>query len=482
VSNESNVELIRKLYAELAAVLTVDAGDRQRAGSFLMLDPLGGAILDPDLNFADPADRALLINNIADITIREGWLLTKAPRTMSSTYNTVLKNRATPAFRMTPEEEAEFNEIERLLYKLPSRKRTEDYDFYEDALDELIDAIETIQVFEQENFPRRAPLSAYRALRRAKTTFENDARGIFFKGRLDRHVELQNRRGTGWFSDLQDIFDANFNLNGNFAEAQFFPRFQQWFNNARKWNKVKIELSDLETRTHNSNTNFSSGLGAQWGLLRIGGRYGSDEVESFKQETITSLTLEFELLSVFVRFPWMEFGLFESRAWRHSSASPLGTSLLSDGIYNPDAPSARDERLPFVPTTLLLARNVTLSASWSFDMNDFIEKRKNAGGSFSFGPFSFGGRYQNTDQKNYVIAQHRGVEIKLEDPQALGYFVYQVPKSPDPDLSLPWPRSPERLRALEASAARYPAAREPAVLERANTLLTSAEDAEHSEE
>lgn len=107
---------------------------------------------------------------------------------------------------------------------------------------------------------------------------------------------------------------------------------------------------------------------------------------------------------------------------------------LSDGIYNPGT----GELLPFIPTTLIVVRNVKLTADWSFKLEEFFEQRKQAGGSVRWGPFSLGGRNFSHEKKEYSIAQAKGNTVEFKNPQVIGYFVAQVPNSPNPNPVLPW--------------------------------------------
>jgi hypothetical protein len=97
---------------------------------------------------------------------------------------------------------------------------------------------------------------------------------------------------------------------------------------------------------------------------------------------------------------------------------------------------------------MIIARNVKLSANWSFDMNQFVSERTDAGGSCSWGPFSLGGRTRTTDEKTHTIAKLNGTELSFSSPQIIGYFTYMPGLSPDRDPNLPWTDRVDRAMAL----------------------------------
>jgi hypothetical protein len=155
--------------------------------------------------------------------------------------------------------------------------------------------------------------------------------------------------------------------------------------------------------------------------------------------------------------------VFQSHAWRWLNSAPLGSANqnISDGA---DAAHGQMPKglMPFVPTALLLARNVTLTGGWSSDLRTTFNSQTSAGGSIGWGPFSFGGRTNSSESSSYTKANVVGNTITFGAPQIIGYFVQVLPPSPSPDPDLNWP----------ASAAPSAAPFNDPLLKRATELLT----------
>lgn len=439
-NNQSNVELQRKLYAELAAILTVDVQDQQRSGTFLVLNPAGGTLLDPNIDVGDNFQRSILVNSVADVRLRESWITSIRPGSMASIYRAVLRDRKTPKYSLTASEKQEFEELDRTLYDGTGSRRRESalLAAYVTAEANLVVAISKVENFQKENPGQTVPAVVAAELRAARQKYNNDAQGPTVRQYLLRHTELQRRRGSAWIADLEDQFERNYNSADNFGEARFYPTYPVWFDSTKTWTKITISAKDLENRTHNSSSSFTGGISGGWGLWSWGGRYEKDEQSGSNQSKASNLRLSFEVLAVQVRFPWLDFGLFESRAWDWSMAAQYYGIPLSDGVYAPDSPASDVELLPLVPTTILIARNVQMSADWDFKLDEFFKMRESASGSVGWGPFSFGGRKSRTDESTYTVGKANGNSVTFESPQVIGFFAYRVSKSPNPDPNLPW--------------------------------------------
>lgn len=464
--NPTNVELQRKLYAQLAAILTVDVQDTQQSGTFLVLNAAGGTLLDPNIDVSDSFQRSILINAIADVRIRESWITSTRPGQMSSIYRAILRDNKTPRYSLTPQEKQEFEGLDQQLYDGvgPRRRESAFLSAYRAAAADLLAATIKVENFKKENPQQSVPLQLSAELRLATSKYNNDAQGPTVRQYLQRHTELQRRRGSAWISDLEDQFERSYNSTENFGEARFYPTYGLWFDSTKTWTKMTISAKDLENRTHNSSSSFTGGISGSWGLWSWGGRYERDEQSGSNQSKASNLRLSFEVLAVQVRYPWLDFGLFESRAWDWSPAAQYFGKPVSDGVYDPSSATADTELMPFVPTTILIARNVQLSADWDFKLDEFFKMRESASGSVGWGPFSFGGRRSRTDETTYTVGRANGNTVSFESPQVIGYFVYRVPKAPDPNPALPW--GVKNLEKLQG--ARLPA--DP-LLEKARKLL-----------
>jgi hypothetical protein len=174
------------------------------------------------------------------------------------------------------------------------------------------------------------------------------------------------------------------------------------------------------------------------GLWSVGGDYSSEQNRTYFKLDVSGYTIDMELARVSIDRPWMDSAALKSRAWKWLDSSPYFGQVISDGG---DAASGVTPKgvMPFMPTGVLLARNVTLAGTWSADLKTTYDSHTTAGGSVGWGPFSFGGRTDLRESTSYVKANAAGNTISFSSPQILGFFVEVLPKSPDPDPRYKFP-------------------------------------------
>jgi hypothetical protein len=174
-------------------------------------------------------------------------------------------------------------------------------------------------------------------------------------------------------------------------------------------------------------------------LWSVGADYSHQEDRTYFKLDVSGYTISFEAMRVELDRPWMNDFVLQSRAWRWLNSAPLGTDNqnISDGASAADGKTPKG-MMPFLPTALLLARNVTLTGGWSGDLRTTYDSHTSAGGSIGWGPFSFGGRTDSSDSSTYRKANVVGNTITFGSPQIIGYFVEVLPATPNPDSSLNW--------------------------------------------
>ncbi len=134
------------------------------------------------------------------------------------------------------------------------------------------------------------------------------------------------------------------------------------------------------------------------------------------------MSVSMELMRVVLTRPWMDDGVFRSRAWKWLKASLYDGKLISDGK---DAAQGATPSgiMPFLQTGLLLARRTSLSGQWSHDLTQTFDQQTSGGASIGWGPISFGGRYNSSDSHSYHKATAAGNAVSWDAPQIIGFFV-----------------------------------------------------------
>ncbi len=94
--------------------------------------------------------------------------------------------------------------------------------------------------------------------------------------------------------------------------------------------------------------------------------------------------------------------------------------------------------MPVLPTDIVLARNVCISANFSEEEKKFVQSTLSGSVGGGYGPFSCRGSYSTTTTKEDVVGSFDGTTLRIANPQIIGYLGTLLPRSPDPDRRLPW--------------------------------------------
>jgi hypothetical protein len=125
----------------------------------------------------------------------------------------------------------------------------------------------------------------------------------------------------------------------------------------------------------------------------------------------------------------MDANVFDSQMWDWANSSIFAGQKISSG-----ADYAKGQTptglMPLIPVELLIARNVKLTADWSIDIKEFVEKHSRGGVSFGYGPFKLGGRSNKSSKDTYVHAEGNANTVTFDSPQIIGYLVHALPESP----------------------------------------------------
>jgi len=432
---EDNIELMRKMYAQLAAMLSVKDNSLAPNENLLVL-AAPGILVDPKLDMSRAQDAAIIANTLIDKVLEPTWFLSQRPSRMSDIYREILRAHVVPLTDLLQPEKDELNAARRDLYRndgsdslLLARYRT--------VNKELSNALINIATYQESNVGKPVPLNLRLALKEARDDYTR-ARGDLAKSALLTVAKYDRRNGEFWFDQLQTRFDANFVANYYYGNVNFYPTYATWLDKGIVWQRIQFSSNDLEKRTHNESSSTTAGLGASWGLWSIGGDYSQDENSSHLQTETKNLNIAFDVLRVELDIPWMDGTVFESKAWDWARNSSLVGQPISTGADYAKGVMPTG-LLPFIPTAILIARNTEMSADWGLDIKDTFSKRSGGGGSIGYGPFRLGGRTNKSESSTYTLAQANGNKVTFPNAQVIGYFVHVLPKSPDRDPSLRWP-------------------------------------------
>jgi hypothetical protein len=177
------------------------------------------------------------------------------------------------------------------------------------------------------------------------------------------------------------------------------PSLAKWEQMKEAFAAARVELNDGRWFEQTSTVPDISSAGTAPGWTRL----------SFSPDQPTGVfSLELEVLRLKIIRTWLDGMMFRYRDWRWTPGTPEAGKLISDG-RPPTQDTLPDGSMPFLPTTLILARNVDLR-------------------------YSIGSPTGGTSSRPAIAPKESGSPILV-----LGWITEVLPLSPDPNPDFEWP-------------------------------------------
>lgn len=446
LAQDPNTELMKKLYTKIAKTVSVGSNDITTGETYLVLaNP--GILLDPTLDYKTPAGRNRFARAI-DKALVPSWIYGTRNYTVFDVYNRILQDHEAAQVIPTAEQKKQYKAACKVIFSDCDQDQpgtySATYNRYRKALSALVSVSKQAEDYKRQNQTEELPPNLLVELINATDDLELIGNRVEIETAKAVINTFEHIDPNAWWGELLGKFQKNSEtLNANrFGNLSLYPDYPVWLDMNRTWTNLSLTQSEIEQTTSNSHTHVGGGGGFSIGFWSVGADYENTENRQYYQFAGSNYAISMELMRVTLDRPWMDEGVFESHAWKWSEASEYDKRKISSGA---DAtagvtPPASDI-MPFVPTGLLLARRVSLTANWSSDLKTSFDSHTSAGGSIGWGPFSFGGRYDNSNAGTYHKARAAGNTISWDAPQILGFFVQVLPESPNPDECYKFPSS-----------------------------------------
>lgn len=465
-ADDPNVQQMKRLFTKIGQTLGVGSNDPLVGDSFLTLaNP--GILLDPTLKMAKPEDRRTLYR-LLDKTLFPDWVMKQSNDFTLDVYDKVLTFKEVPIIKPNAQQQAELDAARKLIYSDGSyTKYSKLFDEYRKTRTALSVATKNMETWRRANLDPTtdAPPDLVDELDKANEDFKLLGKKNEIAAAKDKIDMYENLDPSVWWGGLRDRFQSNTEtLGGNrFPSFDLYPRYENWLDPKRSWTTMTITQSDLEQTVESHHTETGGGFGVSWGMWSVGGECNNTTDTHNEKSNLQDLKITFDVTTVDIVRPWMDTAVFKIPTWRWLYGSPPFKTLISDGA---DAASGKTPSgtMPFLPTSLLLARNVRLGASAESKLLDTFHSLTQCNASVGWGPFRLSGRRNQEDSKSYVKANDAGTGVEFDAPQLIGMFVEVLPLSPHPDPSLPFPPKPADVKLNTQFDA--------ALESRANSLLT----------
>lgn len=392
-----------------------------------------GIFLSPTLTEKANSKDMMIAASILDPCFSATYIHTPLISTVSGIYADLITQAALPKTTLTTAQEARLQLLEtRIATAYASyHKYKERYDAVQVELYAAIEA--------------EAPASQIVALRQKLRAAENEWVVFGSKRQYEQDdSEVQYLRALSpelYFANLRTRFDESSQTDPagvSFQPVYLEPPVSSWSSPFTGWNQFEktFKYSTLTRRV--SHSSWSGSVGLNFSLFkRFSVGADGSKIDEFQESTNIDITLKFEFMRVSIIRPWLRPDVFSARFWTYRQT--FGYRQISDG-YDPGStgPTGPAGLMPVLPTHLIIARNVTITANFSADERKFVEETLKASGGGGWGPFSIRGSYQTTTTSEDVEGSFDGTTLRVPNPQIIGFAGTLLPRSPNPDRSLPW--------------------------------------------
>jgi len=246
---------------------------------------------------------------------------------------------------------------------------------------------------------------------------------------------LAEGEGAGQNDSVAAIFQAarlNFELSKLGSMLGPGNTWHMTLAQPQNWVTAQAAFVDVDLRTSRGlRINTASLFPQLGGRAALGsGLWEYSAQSKIQRQSIASETVDirvrFKFARVNIRRPWVDTSLFSLGGWalagRRRNSLSTGSLTGNTGIF------------PLVPNSIIIARDLEISASWSQSDVSFIRERLDQQ-DLAFGPFALAGRYHRPRALSTTVANASfdGVNITAPGLQAMGWTSKLVPACPPLD-------------------------------------------------
>ena len=434
---DQNAQLMEGLFTKIAKSLTVGTNTPAAGKSILLLANPGVAI-DPALNPLTSQDDRRAISRVLDRVPAPNWIFQDTTNKISSVYGTIMQSHEVPLSSITTQQVQQLKTASATLFKdsdpakgdSDKRKR---YKEYRAKYEDQVNAVEA---------HRAANGTVATQYTQARQAALQDWKNLGYKN------EVETAQGT---RDSLTSLDPNFmfqQLNDAYTNAQespgsadafypagLYPSYASW-GGLKGWSTITLSEAEIHNLQTSDHTSSGGSVGVNVGLWSFNAGAAHSSTDEHTHSNIKVSNISMEVIRVTIDRPWLEGLIFRSRTWRWAPNSLLDGTLISDGA----TPPGQGVTMPFLPTAILVSRNVIISGQFSDVDTTFHHDHTSVNGSVGFGPWAVGGHYEEDHTRNTFDAIIDNNGIKVPGMQIIGWYSEVLPKSPNPDLvHYTWP-------------------------------------------
>jgi len=190
------------------------------------------------------------------------------------------------------------------------------------------------------------------------------------------------------------------------------------------WMPITINTAAYDEKGSETAKRTGGGGGGSWVLFFIRAGASQSEMTAHQEVSARDFQISFDLAVINILRPWMDATLFgENLLW--DAGRDQKEATVSTGKYATQNDSLL---LPFVPTQMLVARNVRITATWNAKEQDFFKQHMEAGGHIGWGPFSVGADHSQDTATFKKRGGSGAVALELQGIQCIGFVSWVPPR------------------------------------------------------
>lgn len=257
----------------------------------------------------------------------------------------------------------------------------------------------------------------------ALAEWENDGQKNTVEQMQGEIQQLTQRNLVVIKKEIQD----NLNLSVENGFSEFYPTSitPSDILHTEEWPEFEFSENDFSSIHSQESSDWGGGGSLSVGLWNVGADVHKSTASSYASLSNKGFKLKFKFTQAqIVRGDWFNPGFLVGRGWKW--APGFEGADLSDGKIPPSG------RMVAYPTTVLLARDISVySHSFESDRSTY-ESHLSAGGSIGWGPFSIGGHYKHDEAREQSNWHFEDGGLHSDGIQIIGFSCHLLGKSPDP--------------------------------------------------
>ena len=215
---------------------------------------------------------------------------------------------------------------------------------------------------------------------------------------------------------------------GKYLPATVTPN--DWWDatNDDNWASLSASAGRTDSSFHKDSHSFSASASVNMGLWSFGADVEHTSTHEHSASASGGVSIKYDYQIADFDRDWMSNTLFTLPNW---SIGSFNKNSISTGTNDEKAQAA--SRLPLIPTSMLLVREVEISAGFTQQEMDHTTSHTSGGGHVGYGPFSVGAKYSEDTEDGTFGYEFANGKLKIHGAQIIAYICTIVPACPPMD-------------------------------------------------